>query len=212
MVQDRTEAGGAAMGKDSRLDFIFYDMERNYDLATLKTFMAGLRASGSQALLARIAPVADGRDAAAKRVAELLEAGVDGIVFPHTHNQSDAEFGAGLLKSHRRGLWPLSPNGTLVGYFMIEDRDGVENAKAIISTPGVSIASPGQGSLRSAYGGDAQAAENAMQTVAGTCRSLKAVCAKLVNESDVEKRLQEGYRLIIASGAALDLGRKLAGR
>lgn len=212
MVQDGTQAGGAAMGKDARLDFIFYDMERNYDLATLKTFMAGLRANGKQALLARIAPVSSGRDVAQQRVAELLDAGVDGIVFPHTGNQSDAEFGVGLLKNHRRGLWPINPNGTLVGYFMIETQDGIRNAPSIIATPGISFAAPGQGSLRTAYNGDAQAAETAMQTVAATCRSLNVVCAKLVSESDVEKRLKEGYRVIIASGPALDLGRKLSGR
>jgi 2-keto-3-deoxy-L-rhamnonate aldolase RhmA len=199
-------------GKDARLDFIFYDMERNYDLATLKTFMKGLRANGSQALLVRIAPVADGREDARKRVAELLDAGVDGIVFPHIHNAADAEFAAGLLNAHSRGLWPLNPNGTLVGYFMIEDRDGVENAKAIISTPGVSIASPGQGSLRSAFNNDAAAAEGAIQTVINTCKAVNGRCAKLVNESDAEKRLQEGFKVILASGAALDRARKAAGR
>jgi 2-keto-3-deoxy-L-rhamnonate aldolase RhmA len=212
MVQDRTEAGGAAMGKDPRLDFVYYDMERNYDVATLKTFMKGWRAIGRQALLVRIAPVADSRAAAQERVTELLEAGVDGIVFPHVHNQSEAEFAAGLLKSHPRGLWPLQPNGTLVLYVMLEDRDGIENARAIISTPGVSLASPGQGSLRAAYNNDAQAVESAIQTVASTCTAMKVRCVKAVNEDDAEKRLQEGFRVILASGAALDVARKAAGR
>ena len=68
MVSDRTEAGGAALGADARVDFAFYDMERRYDLAELQAFMRGFRGGGTgKTLLVRIAPIANGREAAQQR-------------------------------------------------------------------------------------------------------------------------------------------------
>ena len=57
MVPDRTEAGGAKMAQDPNLDFVFYDMERNYDIPALKTFMKGLRSASNKTLLVRIPPI-----------------------------------------------------------------------------------------------------------------------------------------------------------
>src|SRR6185436_17224598 len=57
MVSDKSEAGASAMSRDPMLDFVFYDMERNYDLATLQAFMKSFRAGGgTKAILVRIPP------------------------------------------------------------------------------------------------------------------------------------------------------------
>ena len=48
MVPDRTEAGGAKMAQDPNLDFVFFDMERNYDIPALKTFMKRIALDGQQ--------------------------------------------------------------------------------------------------------------------------------------------------------------------
>jgi hypothetical protein len=84
--------------------------------------------------------------------------------------------------------------------------------RAILSTPGVGFGAPGQGSLRSAYGGDAAAVETAVQSILATCKELGVVCAKLVDESDVERRVREGFRVIMGPPAALEVGRRVAGR
>jgi 2-keto-3-deoxy-L-rhamnonate aldolase RhmA len=205
MVQDRSEAGGRAMASDPRLDFVFYDMERSYDFPALQTFIRGFRAAdGSKTLLVRIAPIAGGREAAAERVAELLRAGADGIVFPGVRSREDAELGVELLRSGGRGVWPLDPGG-VVGYFMIESREGLANAREILSVPGVGFGAPGQGS-------DAEAVEAAIQEILMGCEALGVVCAKLVDDTDAERRVRDGFRVIMGSGGALDAGRRAAGR
>jgi 2-keto-3-deoxy-L-rhamnonate aldolase RhmA len=213
MAADRSEAGGAAMAADPLLDFVFYDMERSYDLAGLQAFMRGFRAGvgAPKTLLVRIAPIANGRENAQARVAELLAAGADGIVFPRVRNREDAEFAVGLLRAGGRGVWPQDPAGKVVGYFMIEDQGGIDNARAILSTPGVGFGAPGQGSLRSALGGDATAVEAAIQGILSTCKELRVVCAKLVDDSDVERRVREGFRVIMGPASALETGRRAAG-
>ena len=212
MVPDRSEAGGAAMAADARLDFVFYDMERSYDFAALQTFMRGFRSGAPKSLLVRIAPIANGREAAQARVPELLAAGVDGIVFPGVRSRADAEFGVSLLRAGGRGVWPLDRNGAVLGYFMIESREGLANAREILSTPGVGFGAPGQGSLRTALEGDAQAVESAIGSILTGCKELRVACAKLVDASDVERRIREGFRVIMSSGDALDTGRRVAGR
>lgn len=212
MVQDRTEAGGKALAADPRVDYAFYDMERNYDLEELRAFLAGFRDGGSKAVLVRIAPVGEDREAARERVSQLLDEGVDGIIFPHVRNRAEAEYAIGLLRAGERALWPLEPDGIVLGHFMIEDRDAVENAREIMETPGIGLVSPGAGSLRSAYDGDEDAVEAAVQRIAAGCEESGVVCAKLVSVDDVEQRLREGFRVIIASGEALDRGLALAGR
>jgi 2-keto-3-deoxy-L-rhamnonate aldolase RhmA len=209
MVSDRTEAGGAALAADVRVDFAFYDMERRYDLAELQAFMRGFRVGGTgKTLLVRIAPIANGREAAQQRVTELLAAGADGIVFPHVRNREDAGFAVSLLRAGGRGVWPLDPEGKVVGWLMIEDREAVENMRAILSTLGVGVGGAGQGSLRSALGNDDQATETAIQSILSTCKELRVVCAKLVNNDDAERRVREGFRVILGPSSALEIGRR----
>jgi len=212
MVQDRTEAGGARMAQDSNLDFVFYDMERNYDIAVLKGFMSGFRTGENKALLVRIPPIGSEPDKAKARIAEILATGADGIVFPHIENKQQAEWAVQWLDASRRRLWPLRPTGEVVGYFMIEDRVAVEHAKEIVSTRGATMFAPGQGSLGQAYNRDAQAVEGAIQTILSACKASKVTCAKLATDADIEQRIKEGFRVLMASGDALTRGRKLAGR
>jgi 2-keto-3-deoxy-L-rhamnonate aldolase RhmA len=68
--------------------------------------------------LVRIAPIANGRDAAEQRAAEVLAAGADGVVFPRVRSREDAELAAELLRAAGRGVWPEDRDGRVVGYFM----------------------------------------------------------------------------------------------
>jgi len=212
MVPDRTEAGGAKMAQDPNLDFVFYDMERNYDIPALKAFMKGLRSTGNKTLLVRIPPIGAEPEKADARVAELLEAGADGIVFPHIENKRQAELAVQWLSRSSRGLYPQKADGQIVGYLMIEDRDAVEHAKEIVGTKGATMFAPGQSSLGQAYGRDEKAVESAIQTILSACKDMKANCAKLASDADIEQRIKEGFRVLMAPSDVIARGRKIAGR
>src|SRR5215510_404834 len=212
MVPDRSEAGGAKMAQDPNLDFVFFDMERNYDIPALKTFMKGLRSSGNKTLLVRIPPIGAEPDKAEARVAELLNAGADGIVFPHIENKHQAELAVQWLGRSSRGLYPQKADGQIVGYLMIEDRDAVEHAREIVSTKGATMFAPGQSSLGQAYGRDEKAVESAIQTILSACKEMKANCAKLASDADIEQRIKEGFRVLMAPSEVIARGRKIAGR
>jgi 2-keto-3-deoxy-L-rhamnonate aldolase RhmA len=213
MVPDKSEAAGSKMGLDPNLDFVFYDMERSYDIPGLKTFMKGFQSSSSnKAILVRIPPIGTEPDKAEARVSEILDAGADGIVFPHIENKQQAEWAVQWLGKSKRGLWPQRDNGQVVGYLMIEDRDAVDHAREIIGTRGATMFAPGQGSLGQAYNRDAKAVEAAVQKILATCKEMKVTCAKLASDADIEQRINEGFRVLMANGDALVRGRKLAGR
>jgi 4-hydroxy-2-oxoheptanedioate aldolase len=212
MVPDRTEAGGAKMAQDANLDFVFYDMERNYDIPALKIFMKGLRSAGNKTLLVRIPPIGTEPDKAEDRVAELLDVGADGIVFPHIENKRQAELAVHWLGRSSRGLYPQKADGQIVGYLMIEDRDAVDHAKEIVGTKGATMFAPGQSSLGQAYGRNEKAVESAIQTILSACKEMKANCAKLASDTDIEQRIKEGFRVLMAPSDVIARGRKLAGR
>jgi 4-hydroxy-2-oxoheptanedioate aldolase len=212
MVPDRTEAGGAKMAQDANLDFVFYDMERNYDIPALKIFMKGLRSAANKTLLVRIPPIGTEPDKAEARVAELLDVGADGIVFPHIENKRQAELAVQWLGRSSRGLYPQKADGQIVGYLMIEDRDAVDHAKEIVGTKGATMFAPGQSSLGQAYGRNEKAVESAIQTILSACKEMKANCAKLASDTDIEQRIKEGFRVLMAPSDVIARGRKLAGR
>lgn len=214
MVQDKSEAGGAALAMDARVDFAFYSMEQGpFDVDTLGRFMAGIRKQPGKSVLVRIPPIGSDRQAAQNRVSQLLAAGVDGIVFPHIQNREEAEFAVSLLKSGKRGVWPLDRSAqSVMGYFMIEDAIAVKNVRDIAATPGIGILSGGQGSLSQAFNGNAAEVEAALVSILDACKATRTTCAKLVSESDVAQRVAQGFRVFLANGRALDTGRQLAGR
>lgn len=214
MVQDKSEAGGRAMAVDPRVDFAFYSMEQGpFDLEALRRFLKGARTVATKSVLVRIPPIGNDRQGARARVSSLLALGVDGVVFPHTQSPEEAAFAVSLLRSGTRGVWPLDRRAnSVIGYFMIEDQDAVANVRDIARTPGIGMLSGGQGSLTQAFKGDASQVEAALASILDACRSAQVACAKVVSETDVAHRFEQGFRVFLASGAALDQARKLAGR
>src|SRR5262245_40215803 len=92
MASDRTEAGALRMAEDANVDFVFYDMERNYDLANLQTFLKAFRTKAqNKGVLVRIPPIGSDPEKARERVTELVAVGADGIVFPHIQDKRQAE-------------------------------------------------------------------------------------------------------------------------
>jgi 4-hydroxy-2-oxoheptanedioate aldolase len=136
-------------------------------------------------------------------------------------------------------LWPLNPNGNLANVILLESVDAVEkHRREITAVKGVSIAIPAPGDLRSAYtaamfpnvqrgggrgargGGltaDQQSAltaklEEAFAMQMATCKELNVICGITAGEQDIERRVRQGFRFIIANNMeALRIGRNAAG-
>jgi 2-keto-3-deoxy-L-rhamnonate aldolase RhmA len=199
---DKTKENAAKWSADDSLDFVFYDMETGpFDVPGMRDFMESL---GSRSIATRLPPIREGREEARERARLLLEAGVDMVVFPHVEDRAQAELAVSSVTSGGRKVPSL---------LIIEDRNGVANAREIVSTPGVDIVFPGPGDLRRAYEGDAAAIENAIQTVLSACKEFGVVCGITAGPTDIEKRLKEGFRVfIVTDHDALGIGRRAASR
>jgi len=189
-------------------------------------------------IITRIPPIRDGRVEAQDRTQRILDAGVHGVVFPHVESAEDAEHAVRSMRYRPKGLrpngrgdaarywgvdrddyvsradiWPASPGGELINMLLIEDKIGIQNARAIVSTEGVSIVIPGPGDLRRAYEGDDVAIEKAIQTVLAACKEFDVACGITAGPDDIEKRLEQGFRVfIVTSREAIAVGRRASGR
>lgn len=112
----------------------------------------------------------------------------------------------------RADLWPLDPRGELVNILLIENQLGVANVRAIAQVKGVSVISAAPGDLSVSYAGDRTAIEEAIQTVLAACKAFDVPCAITAGVEDVEARIRQGFRVIIAGGEAIRKGRQIAGR
>lgn len=195
-------------------DFIFLNLESAYDPAAVKAIAEGLRGpatAGRKTLLVRIpsierAGVADTRS----RVQEVLTLGGDGVVIPHVRNVAEAKEAVGFFRDAKANVWsPASPSGEAIAMLMIEDPGALAQAKEIADVGGYSILACGIGSLRSALGGDAAAAEAGTQAVLAESKRAKLVNMLTANAQDVEKRLKDGFLALLFSGQAADEGIKV---
>ena len=124
-------------------------------------------------------------------------------------------------------VWPLSPDGELVVWAIIETKEGLANLREIAKVPGLAVIAAGAGTLRgvmsttNADGSrtpDPAAWEAAIQQIVATCKEFKIPCAYPVNENDIETRMQQGYNVAIlqsfndAAFRAVAKGRQIAGR
>jgi 4-hydroxy-2-oxoheptanedioate aldolase len=109
-------------------------------------------------------------------------------------------------------VWPLDPNGELLNMIQIENKIGVSNVEEIAKVPGVSMLMAAPGDLGMAHGGDAAATEEAIQTVLRAATAAGLPCAITANANDVERRIREGFRVLIGGPEMIALGRRAAGR
>ena len=109
-------------------------------------------------------------------------------------------------------VWPLDSNGELLNMIQIENKIGVSNVDEIAKVPGVSMLMAAPGDLGMAYGGDANAAEEAIQTVLRAATAAGLPCAITANADNVEQRIREGFRVLIGGPEMIAVGRRAAGR
>ena len=212
---DHTAEQGAVMVRNREIDFIFYSLESGpFDIPQMQAYMRGMAEEagdqGTHPVTLRIPPIRDGHEVARERVRRGLDAGVVSITFPHVETVEEAELAVSSMGDR---LWPANPDGDLVNIVLIEDKVGIGNARRIVSTPGVGVVIPGPGDLRRAYEGDAEAIENAIQTVLSACKEFDVPCGITAGVDDIGERLEQGFRLIIVTQPeALAVGRRAAGR
>ena len=212
---DKTAQQGAVLAENRALDFVFYSLERGpFDLPQMQAYLAGMAGAatgGAHPLLLRIPPIRNDRPAARDRAGRGIDAGAVGIVFPHVESRADAELAVAALRS-RGPVWP-EPDAALLAMLLIEDQVGIDNVREIVSTPGVSLVSPGPGDLRSVYDGDAEAIERAIQTVLAACQEYDVPSGITAGVDDIAERIAQGFRVIILTDPdALPIGRRAAGR
>lgn len=117
--------------------------------------------------------------------------------------------------ARRADLWPLDPEGELMLWVMIETVDAVKNARAIAQTPGVTGLFVGPGDLAYSMGvplGD-PAVETEIDKVLEATKDLDILLGTVSSKSDVEKRLEQGFRfLTVGSIGGLPAGTQEAMR
>lgn len=112
-------------------------------------------------------------------------------------------------------VYPINPEGELASIFIVESVKGIENSREITrARPTVAFAGPG--TLRRNLGGDMVKVENAIQTQLASCKEFNVPCGITANANDIEKRIKEGFRVIIIYDRdypeTIKIGRAAAGR
>jgi 2-keto-3-deoxy-L-rhamnonate aldolase RhmA len=216
-----TREGGEKLAMNPLYDYVFLNLEGNYDPAAVKAIADGLRspkAVGRKTLVVRIPPIdKDGAAATRSRVKEILDAGADGVTIPHVRSVAEAKEAIGFFQDAKANVWsPSNPRGEKLAMLMLEDPDAVAQAPAIADLKGYSVLACGIGSLAQALGGDRAAAEAGTQKVLAEAKRAKLPDMLTANAQDVEKRVKEGFLALLMQGSAADeaitLGRAAAGR
>ncbi|MDT8369977.1 MAG: aldolase/citrate lyase family protein [Longimicrobiales bacterium] len=210
----KSREGGAAAWGGVRADFQLYSMESGpFDVATMGEYMAGMADAGGEGatatfpLTVRTPPIHTRPDQITGMVEEARAAGISGFVFPHVTTAAEAARSVELIGRP----WPLG--GESVNILIIEDREGIANAREIMRTPGLSVVFAGPGDLRRAYEGDMEAVEAAIQTVLEACLEFDVPCGVTAGVADIARRLDEGFEVIIVTEPeAVAVGMEYVGR
>ena len=215
-----TAEGGASLGKNPLLDYLFLNLEGNYDTDAVAAIAEGLGRSdedGRPSLLVRIPPIErDGAQAARARVIESLQLGADGIVIPHVRSAEEARLAVSFFTDAGVSVWsPDNPDGEKLAMIMIEDAGALAAAAEIADTPGYSVLACGIGSLSRDLG-SREAGEAGTQEVLQQSARVGLPNMITANAQDVEQRLEEGFLGLLMSGPSADeairIGRLAVGR
>ncbi len=109
-------------------------------------------------------------------------------------------------------VWPLDPDGEIFNLLLIENGEGVKNIAEIVRVRGVSAVAAAPGDLGAYHSGDRTRVERDIQTIVDACTAVKMICGITASAADVERRLQQGFTLLIGDDAMIRAGHKLAGR
>jgi 4-hydroxy-2-oxoheptanedioate aldolase len=253
----RTPEHARRAAADPLMDFVFINMEavQSYRPDDIRTFIQAMVEGGlkknpnSVALMTRLPIFHDDPAAARQRTAEMLNLGVQAIVFPDLESGEEAQQAIGSMRyaqaanskyaapagtrpdgagdapafwglseadyKRKADVYPINPDGELASIFIVESVKGIENSREITrARPTVAFAGPG--TLRRNLNGDMEKVEAAIQTQLASCKEFHVPCGITANAADIEKRIKEGFRVIIIYDRdypdAIKVGRAAAGR
>ncbi len=118
-------------------------------------------------------------------------------------------------------LWPLDPDGEILLMAIVEEAEGVRNIRDILrEVKGIGAIWAGPGDMSVSMGKRGNSSDPDVQEgllrVLEACKEFNVPCATGATAADVEMRIEQGFRIIMASPArtspTLDAGRKAAGR
>jgi 4-hydroxy-2-oxoheptanedioate aldolase len=228
----RTPEAARRAAADPRMDFVFINMERvqSYRPDDIRAFAQAMADGGlkknpnSVALVTRLPIFHDDPDAARGRIAEMLNLGVQAIVFPGMESADEAQQALAAMRYASRtptgtrpagagdapafwgvsekeyvqkaGVYPIDADGELASIFIVESVKGIENSREI-TRQRPTVVFPGPGTLRSVFAGDMAKVEAAIQTQLASCKEFNVPCGITANASDIEQRIKEGFKVII---------------
>ena len=118
-------------------------------------------------------------------------------------------------------LWPLDPDGEILLMAIVEEAEGVKNIRDILrEVKGIGAIWAGPGDMSVSMGKRGNSSDPEVQEgllrVLDACKEFNVPCATGATTADVEMRIEQGFRIIMASPARtspiLEAGRKAAGR
>jgi 4-hydroxy-2-oxoheptanedioate aldolase len=118
-------------------------------------------------------------------------------------------------------LWPLDPKGELFLMPIVEGVQGVRNLPDILrNVKGISAVWAGSGDLSIEMGTRGNMrdprVEEGVQQILQTCKEFNVPCASIAGPDDIEKRIEQGFRIIVTmpsrTDRAFEKGMKFAGR
>jgi 2-keto-3-deoxy-L-rhamnonate aldolase RhmA len=215
-----TTAGGEKLAANPLYDFVFLNLEGNYDADAIKAIATGLggaQAVSRKTLIVRIPPFHADPAAAAARIKEAFSLGADGVTVPHVESVDEATRVLQAFQAAKVKVWsPSNPRGEKIAMLMIEDPGALAEVKALADLKGISVLACGIGSITQALGGDRAKGEAATQTVLAETKRARIPNMLTANSQDVEKRIKEGFLGLLMQGAqadeAIKIGRAAAGR
>ena len=217
-----TVEGAAELAGNELLDYLFLDLEANYDVTAVDILNEGLATvdpAEQPTLLVRLPTIDDaGEELTGQRVEEVLARGADGVIFPHVMSPEMAAATVGFFAAVGADVWsPDNPDGRIVSMVMLEDRVAIEAAAEIADVGGYSLLSCGIGSLGNDLGSP-EAAEEGCLVVLENAERVNMPSMQLAFDTEMlERRIDQGYRGMLmqmndGTAAIVSAGRAATGR
>jgi 2-keto-3-deoxy-L-rhamnonate aldolase RhmA len=203
-------------------------------------------------MIAKIPKIADGPAKAIENISRELNEGLSGVMFVETESAEEVRQGLAAMRFKSKGgtrpeavgsapaywgmsdaeykakadLWPLSPDGELVNWTIVESKEGLKHVREIAQVKGIGVLWPGAGTLRGVFTNtnaagervfDAEGWESAIQQVLAACKEFRVPCGYPATATDIEMRMKQGFSVFVMTWGepgfkALEIGRRTAGR
>ncbi len=203
-------------------------------------------------MIVKTPKIADDPAKAIDNISRELNEGVSGVMFVETESAEEVRQGIAAMRFKSKGgtrpdgvgaapgywgmseaqykakadLWPLSPDGELVNWTIVESKEGLKHVREIAQVKGIGVLWPGAGTLRGVFTNtnaagerafDAEGWEGAIQQVLAACKEFRVPCGYPATATDIEMRMKQGFSVFVMTWGepgfkAVEIGRKTAGR